>query len=102
MRLTILAAILCLSLRSMADAPTEKVLDAFRKTFPLINNVSWSESARSYWATFKQNDVITRVNYDGKGNIVTTFRYYFENNLPLMILGKLKNKFSGMKIFGVV
>lgn len=103
MKLTILAAtIFCLSFRATADAPTEKVLDAFHKTFPLVDKVSWSESGHSYWADFTQNDVITKVNYDQKGNIITTFRYYYENNLPLMILGKLKKKFSGMKIFGVV
>lgn len=97
------AAILICSFVSFAKDPgvSEKVLQAFNKTFQDAKDVTWTENTNSYEVTFKQYDIQVRVNYDRDGNIMHTLRYYSEEQLPLMVLSKIKTKFSDMKIFGV-
>lgn len=89
------------SFKAMADDPSQKVLDAFHKTFPNVKDVAWTENQHSYEVKFKQNEILSKVTYDLDGNIVNTLRYYYEQNLPLLVLSKVKSKFNGKKIFGV-
>ena len=106
MKKIILAAFaLVCSLGLFANDPgvTEKVLDAFNKTFQNAEEVSWSSAGEnSYEVKFKQNEISSRVYYDKDGNILKTYRYYHEQQLPLMILSKVKNRFADKSIFGVV
>lgn len=95
------AIVFAFSFKAMADDPSQKVLDAFHKTFPDVKDVAWTENRHSYEVKFKQNEIISKVTYDLDGNIVNTLRYYYEQNLPLLVLSKVKNKFNGKKIFGV-
>lgn len=95
------AIVFAFSFKAMADDPSQKVLDAFHKTFPDVKDVAWTENQHSYEVKFKQNEIISKVTYDMDGNIVNTLRYYYEQNLPLLVLSKVKNKFNGKKIFGV-
>jgi len=95
------AIVFSFSFSAMADDPSQKVLDAFNKTFPHVKDVAWTESEQSYEVKFKQNEVLSKVTYDKDGNIVKTLRYYYEQNLPLLVLSKVKNKFSDKKIYGV-
>ncbi len=48
-----------------------------------------------------EGDIRTRINYDKEGNFVSATRYYFEQNLPVNILCKLKKRYPGQKVFGV-
>lgn len=89
------------SFLSKANEPNKKVLNAFNKTFPHVQEVSWTEYDHSYDVRFKQNEVVTRVSYDKQGNIVRTLRYYKEEQLPILVLTKVKQKFPDKKIFGV-
>jgi hypothetical protein len=103
MNLTIFfATVFAFSLHGSIGNPTESVFKAFSKTFPQAKNVSWSDESNSYRAAFQQNGVQFRVNYDKKGNIISTTRYYNEENLPVMILAKINKKFADKKVFGVV
>lgn len=95
------AIVFSFSFNAMADDPNQKVLDAFNKTFPHVKEVAWTENEHSYEVKFKQNEILSKVTYDKDGNILKTLRYYYEQNLPLMILTKVKNKFSDKTIFGV-
>jgi len=95
------ALVLGCSFRVFADDPNEKVLNAFNKTFPNVENVIWSENVHTYEVNFKQNKTISRVTYDKDGNIVRTLRYYYEDQLPIMVLSKVKQRFSNKNIFGV-
>jgi hypothetical protein len=102
MKKILLAAIVfASSFTAMADDPSEKVLDAFNKTFPNVKEVAWTESEHSYEVKFKQNEILSRITYDKEGNILKTLRYYYEQELPLLVLSKVKRKFSDQKIFGV-
>jgi len=95
------ALILGCSFKVFADDPNEKVLTAFNKTFPNVQNVIWSEDEYTYQVNFKQNQIVSRVTYDKQGNIVKTLRYYYEDQLPIMVLSKVKQRFSNKKVFGV-
>ena len=89
------------SFRALADGPNEKVLNAFNKTFQNAQDVSWSENPNSYEVKFKQNEIMSRVTYDKDGNIVRSLRYYYEQQLPILVLTKVRTKFPNEKIFGV-
>lgn len=102
MKKILLAAIFFASgFRAMADDPNQKVLDAFNKTFPNVKEVAWTENEHSYEVKFKQNEILFRVTYDKDGNILKTLRYYYEQNLPLLVLSKVKSKFKNKKIYEV-
>lgn len=102
MKKILLAAIVfASSFSAMADDPSEKVLEAFNKTFPNVKEVAWTENEQSYEVKFKQNEILSKVTYDKNGNILKTLRYYYEQNLPLLVLSKVKSKFNDKKIFGV-
>ncbi len=89
------------SFRAMADDPNAKVLEAFNKTFPHVQDVAWTENEQSYEVKFVQNSILSRITYDKEGNIIRTLRYYKEQGLPILVLSKVKSKFSDKKIFGV-
>lgn len=101
-----LVIFLCLfaTLGSIAATPpevNEKVLKAFKETFAKATDVVWHETQNSYEARFKQSEIITRATYDMNGNLIATTRYYYEDNLPVHILSKLKQKYEGRTVFGV-
>jgi len=102
-KISLAAIILISSFYSFAFDPgvNEKVLDAFNKTFSDARDVSWSETPNSYEVSFKQHAIQLKVNYDKEGNIINTLRYYSEEHLPLMVLSKIKTRFTDKKIFGV-
>ena len=105
MKKILFAALLSLgSLSLFAAGPgvDEKILESFNKTFRNAEEVSWTEMEDSYQVSFKQNTISSKITYDKQGNIVKTLRYYFEDQLPLMILSKVKNKYAGKKVHGVV
>jgi hypothetical protein len=79
----------------------EKVLKAFEKTFASPGVVTWYEYDSYYEANFKQTGIISRVRYDMEGNMIGTTRYYYEQQLPLNILTRLKNRYPGRSIYGV-
>jgi hypothetical protein len=100
------ALVLCSSFAvQAAEEPivNEKVLNAFNKTFAQARNISWSEAEHSYEVKFMQNETSSRITYDKEGNIIKTFRYYKdEDQLPIMVLARLKNRFTDKKVYGVV
>lgn len=102
--LSVTAAIF--SLVVFAAAPNtvnEKVLKAFNASFKDAKQVVWEEhpNVNTYEVKFVHNEIKSRITYDVNGNILKTIRYYYEAQLPLFIQGKLKQKFTGKKVFGV-
>jgi len=104
MKKIILAAFaLVTSFTVMASDPgvDEKVLEAFNKTFQQAENVTWSTDGDNYQVKFTQNEIASRVYYNKEGQIIKSFRYYHEDGLPLLVLSKVKTKYSDKKIYGV-
>jgi hypothetical protein len=80
---------------------SEKVLNAFNKTFMKATDVVWHEMRNLYEASFKQSEIISRAIYDANGNLLRTTRYYSQENLPIHILTKIQKKYAGKSIYGV-
>jgi hypothetical protein len=79
----------------------EKLLLAFKQTFPDAEQVKWMEQADKYTVNFKENGILTKIDYDKDGNFLSSIRYYTEKNLPVNIIVKLQKKYSDKKVFGV-
>ena len=79
----------------------EKVLEAFNKTFQSAEDVSWSVLGDNYQVKFTQNEIASKVYYDREGHILKTYRYYNEESLPLLVMTKVKSKYTSTQIFGV-
>lgn len=80
---------------------SEKVLQTFKNTFPNAQDVKWLETGEKYTVNFKENGVLTKIDYDMDGNFISSLRYYSESNLPVNILRKVQKKYADKKIFGV-
>jgi hypothetical protein len=105
MKKIILAALVTLgSLNLFAAGPgvDEKVLEAFNKTFKNATNVSWTTLDQAYQVRFEQNQITSKITYDMNGIIIRTLRYYGEEQLPILVLTNVKNRFTDKKIYGVV
>ncbi|HEX2607672.1 MAG TPA: hypothetical protein VHK91_09850 [Flavisolibacter sp.] len=84
-----------------SEEPTEKVLEAFNKTFLNVKDVTWDTYNNQYEAKFSQSDIKVRVWYDADGNVVKALRYYYGETLPIFIRSKLNRKYEGKHVFGV-
>ena len=82
-------------------AVSEKALQAFHSSFKDAKQVVWEEHTNLYEVRFMHNDIKSRITYDNEGNILKTVRYYYEPQLPLLVRAKIKERFNGMKVFGV-
>jgi len=102
MKKVLFGLVLLISTISFAATPVnEKVASRFAETFPAAENAKWYEYENFYEVFFINNEITCRVKYDLQGNIVSARRDYHEKNLSLFIAAKVKEKFSGKKIFGV-
>src|ERR1700754_211884 len=102
--LLVTVCLLSLSAGVFADenfAISDKLLQAFKQTFPDAQQVRWAEQEDKYMVNFKQGDVLTKIEYDKEGNFLSSLRYYSEKNLPVSILCRLQKKYGDKKVFGV-
>ena len=86
---------------SDAGDVSKKLLYSFLKTFPLAENVKWLKDAEGYFVSFTQSGILSKAEYNPKGHFIYALRYYNEENLPLSILLKVREKFTDKKVFGV-
>ena len=103
MKKILFALALLINTASFATSPEvdEQVSKQFKETFPTAIEVKWFDYETFYEVVFKNNDILCRVKYDLKGNIISTRRDYHENDLSLFIVAKVKERYAGKKIFGV-
>ena len=96
-----LALLVSTALFATSPEVDEQVSKQFKETFPAAIEVKWYDYETFYEVVFKNNDILCRVKYDLKGNIISTRRDYHEKDLSLFIIAKVKEKYAGKKIFGV-
>lgn len=101
-KLSILLGLLAITFSSFAKDVNEEVLKVFHNTYPDAKKVSWSEDKDSYMVFFTKNNISFRVIYDTEGNIVMAFKYYGEDNLPPLVLGKVKKAYPDFSVHSVV
>lgn len=76
----------------------EKVLKSFNSVFSNASNVQWSQFADHFLVSFSQNAMMVRAEYDKKGNLLSSLRYYDAQHLPLNILCKVKKAYPDKNI----
>ena len=82
------------------DANMKAVRD-FAKQFKGVNNAEWYQVEDGFMATFTENEIVTKVAYDPKGNWHSTLRTYSESKLPFDIRGLVKSKYYDYSILVV-
>ena len=80
----------------------EKAVKKFEKEFPNVNQPSWYKAEDGYIATFKTDDVLTKVSYDEKGRYLHTIHYYGEKMLPKDVRQIIKSVYYDYSITSVV
>ncbi|HLX92883.1 MAG TPA: hypothetical protein VKR32_14455 [Puia sp.] len=76
----------------------DKVLKSFSTVFSNAANVQWSQIGDRYYVSFSQNDMRVRAEYDKKGEMLSSLRYYDAQHLPLNILCNVKKAYPDKSI----
>jgi hypothetical protein len=80
----------------------EKLIKAFQTAFPLAEKVDWNESGDHYFVHFKEDNVISEIEYDHDGNFIESERFYKDVNLlPIHLAWELHKKFPDKTIYGI-
>ena len=80
----------------------EKLIKAFQTAFPLAEKVDWNENGGHYFVHFRENSVISEIEYDHDGNFIESERYYKDISLiPINLAWELHKKFPDKTIFGI-
>jgi hypothetical protein len=83
-------------------AINEKLIKAFQDAFPLAEKVDWKENGDHYFVHFKENDVLSEIEYDHEGNFIESERYYKAVTLlPIHLAWELHKKFPDKTVFGI-
>ena len=87
---------------SAIAAPTSKVLQEFKKTFPNAENVKWSDDSNGYGVSFYTDQCFEKVLYNKEGDFVCSWKYSDGKELPTNILMELNKKYGDYsKMLGV-
>lgn len=100
-KLFVAASVCLIAFSSFAYDPNTEVLKAFAQTFTNAKNIQWQEHSNYYTVSFDYSGVQSRVDYDKKGNIISSTRYYNPSKLPLNVLHKLKKQYPRQELYGV-
>jgi hypothetical protein len=73
----------------------------FRKEFRNVSNATWMEKEDGYRVKFTDNDIRFMVDYDKKGNWLSTISNYSEDDLDPGIAVAVKTAFLGYAIVHV-
>ena len=80
----------------------EKLIKAFQTAFPLAEKVDWNEEGGHYFVHFKENSVVSEIEYDHDGNFIESERYYKDVSLiPIHLAWELHKKFPDKTVFGI-
>jgi hypothetical protein len=81
---------------------SEKLIKAFQTAFPMAEKVDWNENGDHYFVHFKENNVVSEIEYDHEGNFIESERYYKDVSLlPIHLAWELHKKFPDKTIFGI-
>lgn len=83
-------------------APNFRADRNFKRQFKHIDNVSWQKKEDGYRVCFTDNGIRYMVDYDKKGNWVSTIKSYDETKLSVQIANSVKTGFLGYSIVWVI
>lgn len=93
-----LSFVLFTSFKSPKTNTTNNVETIFNETFKDVKNVQWYVTDKTYSARFTTKNVITSITYNKDGKFVRSSRVAGQELLPLNVLLKIKEKYSGKTI----
>jgi hypothetical protein len=100
--LTCILCLLGLSIAAAASEVKEEVLKIFAKSYPGAQAAVWSETTEGYKVFFTRNNISYRIMYNEDGDVRLALKYYDEDNLPPLIVNKVKKAYAGYYIHSVV
>jgi hypothetical protein len=101
MKKTIIAAALSLVLGFSAAFANEgtplsaEISSSFNKEFTNAQNVNWQNKEQQSIASFTWNNQILHAYYSEDGQLNLLMHNIVSDNLPVMLLGQLKNNYNG-------
>ena len=95
-----LLVLLCCSMAA-GSTPTDEILQHFTSSFPSATEVRWYDEEFGYEARFKRDRIECRVQYDKKGNLVKSTRFYYAQDLVPFIQARVKEAYPKQQIYGV-
>lgn len=78
-----------------------RVLDAFRKDFNSASDITWTQAAHYYQASFLYHEQYVTAYYTTEGELMGLTRNISPVDLPLALQGDLKKNHSGYWISGL-
>jgi hypothetical protein len=79
----------------------EKLVQAFRETYPNAVQVSWKEYPETYAVYFAEEGIKATIIFKKDGSFVSSTRYYGEEYLPYYLVAAIREKYPEKKIYGV-
>ncbi|MEO6870069.1 MAG: hypothetical protein ABI168_10515 [Ginsengibacter sp.] len=79
-------------------SPPPNVVEVFTQTFKNPTDLKWFTNGDEFTARFFDNDIRTIITYNKNADFIFSRRYYREDNLPLNILFKIKEKYKDQTI----
>lgn len=79
---------------SLVEARVSQLaLTAFKNSFQNATSTKWYRVRLNYLVYFKTNENVSRALYDAKGNLIFSFFYGSEKDLPTDVKGLVKGKY---------
>lgn len=85
-----------------ADVTNKKVLTAFTSKFRQADKVTWKQVDEIYIANFEMNTREFAAAYSKEGEMIAVSRKLTTDQLPLIVLTSLEERFEGYKLPGQV
>ncbi|MEP7111410.1 MAG: hypothetical protein ABI760_25665 [Ferruginibacter sp.] len=77
---------------------SQLALTAFRNSFQNVTYSKWYRVRRDYLVYFKANENVSRALYDVRGNLISSFFYGSEKDLPSAVKDLVKTKYPDYDI----
>ena len=98
----IIIASLLLTVSVFARDPEADLIKTFSSSFPNAEQIHWYEMPKAWVVNFVTDGIRSRVVYLKDNKVTEYTRYYFEQNLPVLIRSKVKEAYPNKNIFGVI
>ena len=84
---------------SLVEARVSQLaLTAFKNSYPNFTSFKWYRVGRNYLVYFKANKNMSRALYDARGNLISSFFYGYEKDLPPEVRNLLKIEYPDYEI----
>ena len=77
---------------------SQMALNAFKTSYQNVTYSKWYRVRRNYLVYFKANENVSRALYDARGNLISSFFYGSEKDLPLAVKDLVKIRYPGYDI----